>query len=72
MQLTVNQSSKDIVGSIPTLGAKLEKIMEDELVSCGCWAYEEHPCPFQEEMNYNSNNYCTCCSTCERKCAEDI
>ncbi len=50
--------------------------MDDELPSCSCpedtERPEPHPCPFNEEMNGDSETLCTCCSSCEEGCAMDI
>jgi hypothetical protein len=31
-----------------------------------------HPCPFQEEMNGNYENYCTCDSEQTQQCAMEV
>jgi hypothetical protein len=35
-------------------------------------AVRGHPCPFQEEMNGNHENYCLCDEEQARQCAMDI
>jgi hypothetical protein len=32
----------------------------------------EHPCPFQEDVNNDSDFQCTCCEDCTIACADDI
>jgi hypothetical protein len=39
---------------------------------CGAAAQEEHPCPYQVEMDGNDDNYCNCCSECTENCAMDV
>lgn len=34
-------------------------------------ATEEHPCPFQTEVNGNADYRCTCCEACEQNCRDD-
>lgn len=31
-----------------------------------------HPCPYQEEINDNDDDYCTCCDDCRQECVWDI
>jgi hypothetical protein len=33
-------------------------------------ATKPHPCPFEEEINDNPDELCTCCPDCEQECAE--
>jgi hypothetical protein len=33
---------------------------------------ELHTCPFQEEINDDSESLCNCCGDCERECADDV
>jgi len=41
--------------------------------SCGKRpATDPHPCPFQEEINNNSETLCDCCDECAHECAMDI
>ena len=36
-------------------------------------AAEAHSCPYASEINDDHDpEYCTCCDTCEHKCAMDI
>jgi hypothetical protein len=31
-----------------------------------------HPCPFNEDVNNDSSNFCNCCNNCAAECADDI
>jgi len=31
-----------------------------------------HECPYQAEINDNTESYCTCCATCTQECSDDI
>ena len=33
---------------------------------------EPHGCPYQEDVNGNDEEICTCCEDCEHECAMDI
>lgn len=35
-------------------------------------ANEAHTCPYAEEINDDHETLCTCCSECQRECADDI
>lgn len=39
-------------------------------------AQEEHTCPYEEEMSYNTEyedlSLCDCCDDCQSNCAGDI
>jgi hypothetical protein len=38
----------------------------------GRQALEPHPCPYQEEINDDSESLCECCEACAYECAMDI
>lgn len=40
--------------------------------TCDKHHYEEHTCPFKEEINDDSVTVCTCCAYCEDQCKMDI
>ena len=41
--------------------------------SCGKnEAQESHPCPYQADVNKDSEFECYCCEDCEQNCADDI
>ena len=54
------------------LHAKRDIIMNEHLEGCEHGEYEPHPCPFQDEMNGNTEDYCTCCAYCTEQCAMDV
>lgn len=33
---------------------------------------EMHPCPYQEDINDEHEDYCFCCEDCQQECADDI
>ena len=33
---------------------------------------DEHPCPYQEDINGDFENNCFCCEDCQQECADDI
>lgn len=35
-------------------------------------AEKKHPCPYEEDINDNSSNYCKCCDECRDDCIQDI
>jgi hypothetical protein len=35
-------------------------------------AQEPHPCPYQEDINDNHEDLCTCCVECTNECVMDI
>ncbi|KKL13825.1 hypothetical protein LCGC14_2521930 [marine sediment metagenome] len=39
---------------------------------CGTEAIELHPCPYQEEINDDSETLCRCCGRCKGDCTGDI
>ena len=39
--------------------------------TCDKYQYEEHVCPYSEEINNNSDYLCNCCPYCEHQCAMD-
>lgn len=46
---------------------------EDKQSFCSCDAPSRgaHTCPYKAEI-YNDDSLCTCCRTCEGRCAEEI
>ena len=46
--------------------------MEDEKCTCDSDCYDEHPCPFEEDVNDNSDSTCNCCPYCTYQCGLDI
>jgi hypothetical protein len=44
----------------------------DECCTCDKHHYDEHTCPFAEEINDDSETLCNCCPYCEYQCAMDI
>lgn len=46
---------------------------EPNLDHCTCDEdHQEHPCPYQSEINGNDEDHCKCCPYCERQCLMDI
>lgn len=46
---------------------------EQKCQNCGKHPAEElHSCPFQEEINDNSEAGCNCCADCVHECCMDI
>jgi hypothetical protein len=40
---------------------------------CTCeGSYEEHTCPYAEEINGDSESLCSCCDYCTQQCANDV
>jgi hypothetical protein len=39
---------------------------------CGLAGLPAHPCPYQEDVNNDSDFQCECCAACERECCDDI
>jgi hypothetical protein len=48
--------------------------MEQEIYKCKCENSSDapHTCPFEEEINGDSETLCNCCPECEHQCAMDI
>jgi len=44
----------------------------DEYCTCDKYTYEEHTCPYAEDINGDSETLCTCCPYCEHQCCMDI
>jgi len=48
----------------------------DESTECACPeeydTIKTHPCPFQEDIENNGSNYCSCCDLCMEQCRDDI
>ena len=44
----------------------------DEHCTCDKYHYNEHTCPFDEEINDDSGTLCNCCPYCKYQCAMDI
>ena len=45
---------------------------EIDKCSCGNEYIGEHTCPYQEEINEDSETLCNCCKECTQQCAWDI
>jgi hypothetical protein len=63
-------------GSIPVLttnNLKRDK-MENIIEKCRCGSDSEslHICPYQQDINGDSETLCNCCSDCEHQCMMDI
>jgi len=43
-----------------------------EYCTCETEIIEPHPCPFQEDVNGDSETLCKCCECCEQQCCDDI
>ena len=40
---------------------------------CQCEeSYDEHTCPYREDIDGDSESLCTCCAECTNECAMDI
>jgi hypothetical protein len=47
--------------------------MDKENDKCTCDdCYDEHTCPYAEDINNDSETLCTCCEYCTQQCADDI
>lgn len=49
--------------------------MPDNKNGCTCSEMthaDEHPCPYQCDINNDEEFLCTCCMTCEHQCLMDI
>jgi len=44
----------------------------DKYCTCDKHTYEEHTCPYAEDISLDSDTLCTCCPYCEHKCCMDI
>jgi hypothetical protein len=33
---------------------------------------ELHPCPYQEDINNDPSDCCSCCDKCQQECCDDI
>jgi len=45
----------------------------EDKTQCTCdREHEEHPCPYQEDINNNIEYVCSCCPHCEQQCRMDI
>jgi len=44
---------------------------ENEKCTCDEWQ-EPHPCPFDEEVDGDSETLCNCCPVCTEECADQI
>ena len=50
-----------------------EKALElSDKCSCGNEYIGEHTCPYQEEINEDSETLCNCCKECTQQCVWDI
>lgn len=45
---------------------------EPEKCTCKEQCYEEHPCPFAQEICDDHEKRCNCCPYCTYQCAMDI
>jgi len=47
---------------------------DDEAGTCRCGQPGEfdHPCPYSEDINNDSETLCNCCEHCQSQCADDI
>lgn len=43
-----------------------------ENCTCDVESIELHPCPYQEDINENFEDYCNCCEECVYQCVQDI
>lgn len=48
------------------------KIMAEERCTCSEEYIKEHTCPYQEDINNDSESTCNCCDYCTYQCAMDI
>jgi hypothetical protein len=46
--------------------------MENQCERCENEAEELHTCPFQEDINDDSETLCNCCAACQHECCMDI
>ena len=46
--------------------------MEEIKCKCGQQGQEDHPCPYDEDVNNNPDSVCNCCNDCCNNCADDI
>ena len=45
----------------------------EEKEGCTCSnGYDDHTCPFSEEIHNDSDSLCNCCPECEYQCGQDI
>lgn len=44
----------------------------ENLCECGNMPQPLHPCPYEEDINQDSETLCWCCKDCEEQCAMDI
>lgn len=45
---------------------------ENKKCWCGNEEIEKHTCPYQEDVNGDSEYLCNCCDSCEQNCCDDI
>lgn len=43
-----------------------------EPCTCAVEVIEPHPCPFNQDVNDDSDSLCTCCTSCEAQCVMEI
>ena len=41
-------------------------------ISCSQPAEPDHPCPYAEDIDGDSETLCNCCDSCQSECAADI
>jgi hypothetical protein len=46
--------------------------MKDYICTCTDEEIEEHTCPYDEDINGDSESMCHCCDYCGNQCAQDI
>jgi len=63
---TVHPSGSDISGG--------NTMNEDDAGTCKCGKPGEfdHPCPYSEDINNDSESMCNCCADCQHECCMDI
>jgi len=44
----------------------------NEYCTCDKHVYDEHTCPYAEDISGDSETLCTCCPYCEHQCCMDI
>ena len=58
--------------TIPSVTDCVDDYGTDEHCTCNKYHYEDHTCPFAEEINNDSESMCNCCPYCEYECAMNI
>ncbi len=47
-------------------------VEEETRCTCAECEWDWHPCPFQQDVEGNDEDFCSCCPFCEAACADDI